>query len=617
MMVPSADAAGAQVVMRILATTDLHAEIRAFDYALRRADPSKGLSRAASVIEALSRDAPGRLLVDNGDFLFGRSFGGLPDRGAGGVAEAMNALGYDAGMLGNHEFDAGIDTLRMALGRVRHPVVCANLRWADGRPFVRPDIIVTRDLPDAAGIQHRVRIGITGVLPPRALAVSGPLIRDRLRLAPVAESAAARTADLRARGADLVLALCHDGPGADGAGDPVRELAGVAGIDALVLGHTHGTFPGPDFAAMPGVEPERGLIHGKPAVMPGFWGRQVGRIDLTLRRDRAGWRVEGAAVACHPVARRSVRDRIEPLVPCAPEVLRASRPLHLSALRDGQRGLGRIGVPLSTHFTRLGHCRATRLVARSMRCAMERRVRDTALDGVPIVGLAAPSHCGGLAGPHSYVDLAAGPVFEADLRMLHAHRDRIVGLVTDGAALALWLERSVSALNRVRAGRFVPGLVDPRFPASDFDLPDPVQFEIDLSRAALFDAAGRRVADGPGRITAMEIAGRRIEPRHRVILAVTAHRCGGGGGFPRPADGQLIETDETVPVATQLLLSRSERMPAPRIFRFRPIPFAAAAFETGPGAVRHRPALPDLPMRDAGIGSAGFLSYVLGFGPDP
>jgi len=606
--------AAARVLLRILATTDLHAEIRPFDYAARRADPSKGLSRAASVIARLSQEVPNRILLDNGDFLFGRSYGGLSDRGTRGVVAAMNTLGYDAGTLGNHEFDAGVGMLESAMAGIDRPLVCANLFLREsGAPLLPPDVLIRRDVEDLAGNRTTVRIGVVGFLPPSTMQSTGQAVSRKLIVAPVGEIAAERIADLRARGADLVIALCHEGLSAADGGDLARQLAGMGGIDAMVLGHSHGLFPGPGYDKAPGVDLRRATVMGVPTVMPGFWGRHVGQIDLALDPAPRGWRVVPLAAQCHPVARLA-QDRIVALVPCAPAVLRASAPLHAEALRQSGQALGRVSAPMQTYFTRAGSCRATRTVARAMRRAVERKLVGTRWAEIPVVGLAAPSACGGRGGPEDYLDLPAGPVFDADLRRLHPFSDRVAGIVTDAGQLTLWLERSVSALAQVLPGRLVPSLVDPEFPAADFDLPEPATFRVDLSRPASFGPRGTRRGAPAGRVHGLELDGAPLDPRRPVVLATTAHRVNGGAGFPRPDGRTVIETDETVPLAIQLLLSGPEDLAAATAFRLDPLAQALALFQTGPAASLHRPALPGIQVRDMGVNANGYLSYLLAFG---
>lgn len=594
-------------LLRLLATTDLHAEIRGVDYGGRHPDPSGGLSLAASLARDLGREADCALLLDNGDFLHGEATGAVSDSGVAGVMAAMNAAGFDAAALGNHEFDAGVALLDRAMALARFPVLCANVIRPDGSSYAASHAVIERRATAPDGGVHPLRVGVVGVLPGAALGPAGLVKLESLRIEDAVGICVRLVPGLRRGGCDLVVALCH--AGLDGGGDgTVRALARSGLFDALVLGHSHGIFPAPGRAAG-GIDPAAGTVDGVPAVMPGVFGRYVGRIDLRLARAGEGWRPVGHAVALHPVARRGASGRVEPVVPGDPAVLRASRELHREALLAGSRPAGRIAVPLSTHFARLGRCRATRFVALAKRRAVERALGPGPPG--PVVGLAAPKWCGGRGGPLHYVDIPAGPVPEADLRRLCPFPDRIVALAATGADLRDWLERSVSAFATLRPGALALRLTDPRFPPTDFDLPDRVRFRVDATQPPCFDSRGRRLRDGPGRVRDLTLDGRPLADAAPIVLAVTDYRLRGGGGFPLGGRAALAETGLTAREAVLAALAEGLAPPGPRIFDLAPVPHAVALFRTGPGAAAHHDLVADLALDRLGGEAAGFRGYLL------
>src|SRR6056297_322576 len=103
-----------------MVTTDVHAHILPFDYFTRRADQSCGLARIATLVRQARVEAGDEncILLDNGDFLQGTALSDLtaqPGQGWRGhhpVLRAMNLMGYDAGTLGNHEFNFGLEWLQ-------------------------------------------------------------------------------------------------------------------------------------------------------------------------------------------------------------------------------------------------------------------------------------------------------------------------------------------------------------------------------------------------------------------------------------------------------------------------------------------------------------------------
>ena len=201
----------------------------------------------------------------------------------------MNTLDYAVATLGNHDFNYGLEALERAYAQARFPVVCCNVRKSDGSPWFPPSIVIEREFVDESGAPQSAQSG-----------------RDRRRAAadrPMGRGPCPRALDhgrhrrgRRARSlanfrgrVDLVVVLCHSGisrlastRGEENAG---QDLAKLDGVDALFLGHQHLLLPGEDFAGLPGVDAERGTIHGKPAVMAGFWGSHLGIIDLELEKD--------------------------------------------------------------------------------------------------------------------------------------------------------------------------------------------------------------------------------------------------------------------------------------------------------------------------------------------
>ncbi len=129
-------AAADRVVLTVLQTSDLHANLLPWDYA-RGAEGAWGLARVATRIRQIRKESPNVLLLDGGDTIQGAPTGWLEARRPSGgphfIAVAMNALGYDAMSVGNHEFNFGMDVLRRAQKDSSFPWLSANTRNVVGR----------------------------------------------------------------------------------------------------------------------------------------------------------------------------------------------------------------------------------------------------------------------------------------------------------------------------------------------------------------------------------------------------------------------------------------------------------------------------------------------------
>ena len=134
-------AVATSVHLRVLATSDLHAHLLPFDYFTDRRVPGIGLARLGALIARARSDAPNVLLVDNGDTLQGTPLADIavseivPSGRANPMITAMNAIGFDAATLGNHDFDFGLEYLETSLAGALPCRVgeCAARRW-DGVP---------------------------------------------------------------------------------------------------------------------------------------------------------------------------------------------------------------------------------------------------------------------------------------------------------------------------------------------------------------------------------------------------------------------------------------------------------------------------------------------------
>src|ERR1019366_7224278 len=127
-----APAEAAQTVdIVVAATTDVHGRVRSWDYYADTAESSRGLARAATVVDSVRDANPGRvILVDAGDFLQGNPFTHAAARidttRPSAVVAAMNAMRYDAVTIGNHEFNYGVPALRRETATATFALLAAN-----------------------------------------------------------------------------------------------------------------------------------------------------------------------------------------------------------------------------------------------------------------------------------------------------------------------------------------------------------------------------------------------------------------------------------------------------------------------------------------------------------
>jgi 2',3'-cyclic-nucleotide 2'-phosphodiesterase / 3'-nucleotidase len=607
--------------LRLLGLTDLHANLYPYDYYRDCPDESLGLARAASLVAEARREAPNCLLFDDGDILQGTPLGDLAAEAiiadptaVHPVIAAMNTLDYAVATLGNHDFNYGLEALGRAYAQARFPVVCCNVRKSDGSPWFPPSIVIERAFVDEFGTARRLKVGVIGVAPPQIAKWDETHVRGRLITVDIVEAVAAELGELRAR-VDLVVVLCHSGisraastRGEENAG---QDLARLDGVDALFLGHQHLLLPGEDFAGLPGVDAERGMIKGKPAVMAGFLGSHLGIIDLWLEKD-IGWRVVEAHVEVRPIARRDADGRTIAVVESDAAVLEAAKPAHEATLRYIRTPIGRLGTRLQTYFALIGDSSTVNLINAAQRAyAAPLAAAEVGLASLPVLSAAAPFKCGGRSGPYSYTDIAAGPLAIKDVADIYPYPNTLRVVKVDGATLGEWLERSASIFRRIDPSlRDEQPLLGPAFACYNFDVIDGVEYTIDVTKSARYDDSGALIAPDARRIRDLTFNGAPVDPNQSFLVVTNNYRASGGGGFPG-CDGTsvVIEApDANSDVLLKYVESKTEVAPKQTsAWRFAPWPSAeVATYLTSPLA-SGLPAPAGLKLTPMGLAPGGFL----------
>ncbi len=577
----------------------------------------------ASLIAQARAEVPVSVLLDNGDFLQGSPLGDFVAQQAlhpHPMVQAMAHLGYDAVNIGNHEFSHGFDTLTKALADAPFACLSANTLPAPGSTSARllpPWTLISREVTDSAGQRHRLLIGVIGVLPPETQVWDKQAIAGRVCMAPMTATIAQHLPALRAAGADLVVVLAHCGlgDGYDGQGqsagtrqDGAQQIAALPGVDAVVMGHVHSVFPGPDITARPGVDPVRGTLCGKPAVMPGAYGAYLGVIDLDLAFGPSGWAVTGHHVETRAIFRRDAQGHAMPSVTPDAGVEALIQPVHLATVDWARRPIARTPRPLHSYFAMVADCAATRLINHAQADYVATRLRDGPFAGLPVLSATAPFKAGGRGGPDNFTFIPAGDVLLRHAVDLYMHPNTVMALRLTGAALRTWLERSVQGFRTVIPGAADQPLINSDLPSFLFDTILGLTYEIDLSSPGA-DQGGCRIRN-------LCWQGAPLDAAQDFILATNSYRGSGSGGFA-PVDGaSVVLADE---VANRDLLIRylsdgrldDACFNAPPAWRFRALPGTSVVFETSPLAAPFIADHPSLCMHPLGPTPTGFLQVRL------
>ena len=622
-----AEAAPATLRLRLMGTSDLHANIFPYDYYKDRADDSVGLARTANLIRTARAEVANSMLIDNGDILQGTplgDFAAAPGNMQPGQAHpmigAMNVLGYSACTLGNHEFNYGLELLESALKGANFPAVCCNIFKPDGGAYFTPWILIDKRCADSAKAEQILRIGLIGFVPPQIVQWDQTHLQGRATTMGIVEAAQKYVPQLRAAGADLVIALCHSGvsrrpPPEPGEENAALGLSQVPGIDAMFLGHQHLLLPGADFVGIAGVDNAAGALNGVPAFMPGFWGSHLGIIDLDLARTGGQWKIAAAKVELRPIYARNGAV-VTPLASSEADVLAAAQGAHEATLNYVRAPVGDLASPISSYFALIADDPSVQIVNAAQNWYLKRLALSTpALSGQPILSAAAPFKVGGRGGPDYFTNVAAGPIAIRNAADLYLYPNTLRAVKIDGATLREWLERSAGAFKRIDpASRVAQELLEPAFPAYNFDVIDGVTYAIDVTQPSRYDADGKLVAPEAHRIVDLRFEGRPVDPKQLFLVATNNYRAGGGGNFPG-CDGASIVFE--APDANREILIRyivETKHVEPKAdgnWRFQPWPPAAVVTFFSSPLANDAPKPPGVKVTLMGPAPGGFALYRL------
>ena len=249
------------IKVRVYHTNDVHGWIMPRPDRFQKA---RLIGGGAALAALIAKDEGPKLILDAGDWWQGTPEGNLTKGEA--VADVFNAVGYDAIVIGNHEYDDGGDALRSLIGKMKMPVLSANTYGADNKPvpWVQPWIV-----KEVAG----VKFGIFGLTTSNMLRLAFP--KNILGLDFRREVVGARGAvkALKKRGATVIIAVTHigvEGENQKFEGDQTLARE-VPGIDLIVGGHSH------TFLTRP-IRGENGTL----IVQAGHYLIKAGRAELEI-----------------------------------------------------------------------------------------------------------------------------------------------------------------------------------------------------------------------------------------------------------------------------------------------------------------------------------------------
>ena len=477
----------------VVATTDIHGRVTHWDYETDT-DAPWGLTRAATILDSLRRTHPGQVvLVDAGDLLqgnpFATYFATVQPADPHPVVDALNALDYDAAVLGNHDFNFGVDVLTQSLADATYAIVSTNVY---GLP--RDSVAYRRSLVIE---RQGVRVGIVGLTTPGVMVWDRARVAGRMRVRPVLPEAEESLRRLAESGVDLKIAVIHSGMGpgssydTSGIGEE-NVAARLAALpdrpDLVVVGHSHRRMVD-------------SVINGVHFVQPEAWARSLAVVHVSLARSPVRPPVDPPGEAARGGPWRVTRVRGE-------QIALAGVPPHPAVVRRLETDHERVRVWASAPLATIEEEWSARYA----------RAEDT-----PIIDFvnevqrrASGAQLSATAAFNTQAGFTRGAVRLRDVAALYPYENTLKVVRIDGATLHRYLEQSATYYHTFSAtGR----IVNDSIPGYNFDIVSGVSYVIDLSRPA------------GSRILQLTYQGRLVAPGDNFTLALNNYRQSGGGGF--------------------------------------------------------------------------------------
>jgi 2',3'-cyclic-nucleotide 2'-phosphodiesterase / 3'-nucleotidase len=509
--------------LSLMGTADVHGYVLNWDYFNNRPFPpgsqgEPGLAKIATLVEEVraEKGEEHTLLLDTGDTIQGSMLAQYyakvePFTETGEMhpmALAMNAMRYDAMVVGNHEFNFGVPFLRAFEAQAQFPLLGANVLDATtGKPAFEPYLIETVNLKG-----HKpIRVGILGLTTPGSAIWDRDKVEGILDFAGGVETAQRYVPEMRKKGADLVIVLSHSGatpgssygdasPNAENFASTVAEE--VPGIDAIFAAHSHNAIPERYFTNK--VTGEQVLLS-----QPGSWGRNLAVMDFELRMIKGQW----------TVMEKSGALRNATSVPEHPDIAALVQTHHAKTLAYVNSVIGTSLAEMSMSMARFYDVPALDFVNYVQAEAVRDGLVGTAHEGKPVLSIAAPFN--------RNARIPAGEVSVRDIAGIYIYDNTLIAVELTGQQILDYLEYSAGFFS----GEGITGPVTPittTKPDYNYDVISGIGYEIDLSQPY-----GSRIKN-------LTYAGEPIALDAGFVVALNNYRQNGGGGFPHVATAPIV-----------------------------------------------------------------------------
>ncbi|MEU8361293.1 5'-nucleotidase C-terminal domain-containing protein [Nonomuraea sp. NPDC048882] len=511
------------VMVTVMGTSDLHANVLNWDYFKDGAYTDSqgnavGLAKVSSLVNRIraERGADRTLLFDSGDTIQGTPLAyyyakvePITETGkTHPMAKAMNAIGYDAVTLGNHEFNYGLPLLATWIKQMKAPVLGANaVRDRSGLPAYQPFVIKTMKVKG----DKPVKVGVLGLTNPGVAIWDKANVEGKLRFTDLVETARKWVPVIRGLGADVVVVTAHagdNGLSSYGGDLPVENASAlvaeqVPGIDAVLFGHAHNEVA------------QRFVTNkatGKQVLLtePGRWGQRLSVLDFQLAKQRGKWTVTGKSSTT--LNTNTVEED--------PKIVRLLKPQHDTTIGYVNKVVAQSAQELVATESPYKDTPILDYIQHVQVETVKKALPDNTL---PVLSIAAPFSRSAV--------FPAGDIRVRDVAGLYVYDNTLLAVKLTGAQIKDYLEYSAKYFNQLAPG----APVDPatltnagNTPDYNYDQLSGVSYDIDVAKPV-----GQRIAN-------LSYDGAPLPADKEFVVAINNYRQSGGGGFPHVTTAPVL-----------------------------------------------------------------------------
>ncbi|MGL5405973.1 MAG: bifunctional metallophosphatase/5'-nucleotidase [Propionibacteriaceae bacterium] len=538
----SARAADDKSVLTLLATTDVHGHVFNWDYfadkeyaakAPTKADGTVsgssaplGMSRAATIIERTraERGADSVLYVDNGDAVQGTPLtylaavqpALLSNPSSNPIAHAYNLLGAEAQVVGNHEFNYGLDYLASYQKDFQGKLLGANVTNTN----LAPSTVITKKVQG-----HDVKVGIVGVTTPGSAVWDKANLAGKVDLTDPVAAAKAEATKLKSQGVDIVVVLAHMGIDLEGAspingnlmenlGTSVAEKA--PNVDVVVIGHTHRD------AISKTVDGASG--HKVLITQPTHWARSVADVQIPLTFTSAGKAEVDRSGIDKWATQRYTNTETESPTFAQDQQLVAD---HKATVKYVNSVVAKSTEAMSTEKSMIEDSKILDFIGSVQANTVDKALDGTEYANIPVIAQVSPFSRTAV--------FPQGNVAIKDIAGLYVFDNTLGGVLMDGKQIKEYLEYSAKYYKQANVGDAVDPVVSTNaefnksvVPDYNYDVLTGVSYAIDISKPV-----GERILH-------LKWQGKDVTADQKFILAVNNYRMNGGGGYPNVATAPVV-----------------------------------------------------------------------------